>query len=90
MNMVQFDQPGTPDNLQLKYAAAYYNHGNRLGKLEQLDDAIVYYLKTLDIKPEQLFYRQRLYGRWRHAYLIFGDKFLRFQLVLSHPVQTHV
>ena len=72
MNMVQFDQPGTPDNLQLKYAAAYYNHGNRLGKLEQL------------------FYRQRLYGRWRHAYLIFGDKFLRFQLVLSHPVQTHV
>ena len=72
MNMVQFDQPGTPDILQLKYAATYYNHGNSLGRLEQF------------------FYRQRLYGRWRHAYLIFGDKFLRFQLVLSHPVQTHV
>ena len=41
--MVQFDQPGTPDNLQLKYAAAYYNHGNRLGKLEQLDDAFALY-----------------------------------------------
>ena len=51
MNMVQFDQLGTPEILQPKYAAAYYNHGNRLGKLEQLDDAIVYYLKALDIKP---------------------------------------
>ena len=51
MKMVQFEQPGTPDILQLKYAEAYYNHGNRLGKLERLDDAIVYYLKALDIKP---------------------------------------
>jgi len=48
---VQFEQPSTPDMLQLKYAEAYFNHGNRLGKLGRLDDAIVYYLKTLDIKP---------------------------------------
>ena len=51
MKMVQFEQPSIPDILQLKYADAYYNHGNRLGKLERLDDAIVYYLKALDIKP---------------------------------------
>ena len=51
MKIVQFEQPGTPDILQLKYAEAYYNHGNRLGKLGRLDDAIVYYLKALDIKP---------------------------------------
>ena len=51
MKIVQFEQPGTPDISQLKYAEAYYNHGNRLGKLERLDDAIVYYLKALDIKP---------------------------------------
>ena len=51
MKIVQFEQPGTPDILQLKYAEAYYNHGDRLGKLERLDDAIVYYLKALDIKP---------------------------------------
>ena len=50
MKIVQFEQPGTPDVLHLKYAEAYYNHGNRLGRLERLDDAIVYYLKALDIK----------------------------------------
>ena len=49
MKIVQFEQPSTPDMLQLKYAEAYYNHGNRLGKLWRLDDAIVYYLKALDI-----------------------------------------
>ena len=51
MKIVQFKQPGTPDILQLKYAEAYYSHGNRLGKLGRLDDAIVYYLKALDINP---------------------------------------
>ena len=51
MKIVQFEQPCTPDVLQLKYAEAYYSHGNRLGKLGRLDDAIVYYLKALDIKP---------------------------------------
>ena len=51
MKIEQFEQPGTPDILQLKHAEAYYNHGNRLVKLERLDDGIVYYLKALDIKP---------------------------------------
>ncbi|MDC0190480.1 tetratricopeptide repeat protein [Rhodospirillales bacterium] len=51
MIIEQFEQPGTPDVLQLKHTEAYYNHGNRLVKLGRLDDAIVYYLKALDIKP---------------------------------------
>ena len=51
MKIEQSEQPGTTDILQLKHAEAYYNHGNRLGKLGRLDDAIVYYLKALDINP---------------------------------------